>query len=326
MERIDALFTPYWDHLEDVLNSHVPAYMQVYFRELAEPESGTVGRLLRGGKKLRGRLLLLSCDALGGSISDALAPAVAIECIQAASLIHDDLVDEDRTRREQPATWTVYGSRRAVLLADLMFATALQCSAELGRLQALTLSRAIARVAAGAYKEPLTARETHDALSQGTFTEGLYDRIIQLKTGTLFAAAAEMGALAADATPLVRGAAAEYGMRFGEAYQIADDLQDVVKDAGSRALSAQQLATLASLYAYFAGPGEPVPRGASDLLGRVSRTADALASAMEVEIGRRINLARRALESFPERPATRLLHELPAAVLQPFTAVMIAEP
>jgi geranylgeranyl pyrophosphate synthase len=326
MERIEPPFAAYWEHLETILNEHVPAYVQVYFPELTQPERGTVEKLLRGGKKLRGRLLLLVCDALGGSIDGALDPAVALECIQAASLIHDDLVDEDRTRREQPAAWTVHGSRRAVLLADLMFATALRCSAEMGRLQALSLSRAIANVAAGAYKEPLTVRETHDA--QGVPKEGLYDRIIHLKTGTLFGAAAEMGALAARTTPLLREAASEYGVRLGEAYQIADDLHDVVRDAGSRALSVPQLATLASLYEYFVGSrGGDTLRDASELLRAVNRTAGALECAMEVEMERRIELARRALESFPERPATRLLHVLPAAVLfQPLTAVTTAEP
>ena len=326
MERVAPQFTRYWQHLDVVLNAHIPAYVRVYFRELDEPERATVEKLLQGGKKLRGRLLLLMCDALDGSISDALAPAVAIECIHAASLIHDDLIDEDRVRRHQPAAWTIHGSRRAVLLADLMFATALQCSAELGRQQVLALSRAIARVAAGAYEEPLTPREAHDALSDGTSTRASYDRIIHLKTGTLFAAAAELGAVAAGATPALRAAASEYGVRVGEAYQVADDLQDVVKSAASNPLSAQQLATLASLYGYFSEPGDLTLQSASGLRDRLHRTADALASAMAMDIGRRIDLACRALASFPERPALRLLHALPAAVVHPFTAVTIAEP
>jgi geranylgeranyl pyrophosphate synthase len=61
--------------------------------------------------------------------------------VQAASLIHDDLVDDDAVRRDRPATWIVQGGRRAVLLGDLIFATALHKSAEAGQGQVLVLTR-----------------------------------------------------------------------------------------------------------------------------------------------------------------------------------------
>jgi geranylgeranyl pyrophosphate synthase len=209
----------------------------------------------------------------------------------------------------------VHGSRRAVLLGDVIFATALQRTAELGREEVLTLSRAIAMLAAGAYKEPLDAREIDSAMANDTLAQPLYERIIYLKTGALFAAAAELGAIAAQATPLLRGAAVEFGARMGEAYQIADDLEDLVAHAGSSTISPQQRASLASLCAYF--DMAPNGRAAISRTKLLDRNIGELIAAMEAEIARRIALARQALESFPERPRLAMLRALPAMIVEP---------
>src|SRR3990172_8749684 len=88
---------------------------------------------LAGGKKLRGCLACLICEALGGSLEAVIPRAVAVELIQAATLIHDDFVDQDRMRRNRPAVWTLAGARRAVLLGDVIFASAIKMMSELGR-------------------------------------------------------------------------------------------------------------------------------------------------------------------------------------------------
>jgi len=321
MERVDLDFTRYWGELRAELTAQLNRWTLVFFRDLPAPDAQTIEGLIRGGKKLRGCMVLAVCDALGGPIGSALPTAVAIECVHAASLIHDDLVDGDRTRRDRPATWIVHGSRRAVLLGDLIFATALQRSAELGREEVLTLSRAVAMVAAGAYKESLDMREIETVLPRDTLARPLYERIIYLKTGALFAAAAQLGAIAAQATPLLREAAFEFGARMGEAYQIADDLEDVVNGAGARMMSPSQLATLASVLAYFDVPTNGLaPISGINLLDRLDRSVEQLALAMEAEIGRRIALARQALAPFPERPHLALLHTLPAAIVEPKVA------
>jgi geranylgeranyl pyrophosphate synthase len=70
---------------------------------------------LLGGKKIRGCLLCLITQSLGGRLDAALVRAAAVELIQTATLIHDDYIDQDRSRRKLPAIWTLTGARRAVL-------------------------------------------------------------------------------------------------------------------------------------------------------------------------------------------------------------------
>ena len=175
------------------------------------------------------------------------------ECVHAASLIHDDLVDGDASRRNRPATWTTEGPRRAVLLGDLMFATALQRMVELSREDGLALAHSIGTMAAGAYQEPLGL---HDLAGAGAHRAALYPALISLKTGILFGTAARMGALAAGASAPVAAIAFVYGVRTGEAYQIADDLQDLIEPTADRPPTPQQLALLAPALWHFCADAE----------------------------------------------------------------------
>lgn len=305
MEWVNEDFSRYWVDLRANLTAQMAICLPAFFGDLAARDVGAIEAVVQNGKKIRGCVVLAVCDALDGSIERALPAAVAIECVHAASLVHDDIVDGDPTRRQRPATWVVHGTRRAVLLGDVMFATALHRSAELGREEVLTLSRAIAMVAAGAYKEPL-GRETDALLTEDVRARSVYEQIIHLKTGALFAAAAKLGAIAANAPLPLRNAAFQFGARIGEAYQMADDLQDVVTRPDETARSAQELALLATLYAHF----------------DARTTADsALIALMSADIRRRLALARQALDVFSEGPRSALLHALPAAIIQPMVTV-----
>ena len=257
--------------------------------------------------------MLALCDALDGDRDDALRYAAAIECVHAASLIHDDLVDEDRVRRGRPATWVVHGTRRAVLLADVMFATALQRSAELGTQGVVSIARAISRLAAGAYGEPLLPGDI-DPLDQGA----LYERTIRLKTGSLFCAAAELGAIAAGARSEIRHAASQFGMRIGEAYQIADDLADIVR--GGDVSAPDEVAMLSALLAYF-DPPYVSPHCSSPRTTDMAPQFDTarLSDAMEAEIDRLLVLARSSLDALPETPRIALLRQMPVRIVRAST-------
>jgi geranylgeranyl pyrophosphate synthase len=115
-----------------------------------------------------------------------------------------------------------------------MFATAIQTMAQAGAREGATLAHAIAAMAQGALQE----------CAGNTYAEDLdaYRRIIYLKTGSLFAAAARLGALAVDAQETLLQAATEFGARAGEVYQIADDLAD-----GARLGSLRPQTQIASL-------------------------------------------------------------------------------
>lgn len=168
--------------------------------------------ILADGKRLRGSLACLVAEALGARAEQAMPGALAVEMIQAASLVHDDFVDGDAVRRGRPAAWSQLSPRRAVLLADLLFATAIEKMAEAGARECATIARAIAAMAQGALQE--------------TLDRSAYRSIIRLKTGSLFAAAARLGALAACASDATVEAATQFGARVGEVYQMADDLAD----------------------------------------------------------------------------------------------------
>jgi geranylgeranyl pyrophosphate synthase len=291
-------FAAHRDRLRALLATRLAPATLALFRDLPAAQSKAIADVVAGGKQLRAELVVAVCDALGGLPERALPSAAAIECVHAASLVHDDLVDGDRTRRDRPAAWVVHGSRRAVLLADIIFATSLRRAAELGRSEVATLSRAIAMLAAGAYGEPLAPHdvEARDAAA-------LYERTIRLKTGSLFSAAAELGAIAARSRPAVRAAACDFGAHIGDAFQLADDRDDVIGD-DDRA-TPQRQAALAMLVARF---------GNADS-GRIAR-------AMQSDIDRRIALACDALAPFPRR-AREVLCETARAIVRPPTDVTV---
>jgi geranylgeranyl pyrophosphate synthase len=235
--------------------------------------------LVAGGKRLRGTLACLVAEALGARHERALPAALAVEIIQAASLVHDDFVDGDALRRGRPAAWTRLTPRRAVLLADVMFATAIERMARAGARECAVTAATIATMAQGAFREGHACAE-----------KMAYKRITYLKTGSLFAAAAQLGAFAAGAFDTEAQAARDFGMHAGEAYQIADDLADLRRGDTS---------ALAPALAYFAGEAE----------GQEASTA----ARMEKEIGLAVERAKERLACFPSGEATRLLAELPGA-------------
>lgn len=313
-----ADFAAYWELLRQRLSASRPALVQRFFATLPQDLVESIDAVVGGGKKVRARILCTVCEALGGSFADALPRALAIECVQAASLIHDDWVDGDRVRRNAPAVWTVQGARRAVLLADVIFATALERCAELGQLEVLALSKAIAAIAAGAYQEALERAETATNGGSGVGDRSPYDRLIFLKTGALFAAAAELGAIGARTDAALQAAAYEYGARIGEAYQLADDLEDLVRRPALVPLQSEDVAALSMLLGRFGMIDRDQvgqPQRAAVLQCAKIHTAR-LERAMEDEISARLAAATFALKKLPRTPWCRVLEAIPYEVVR----------
>lgn len=290
-------FATYLRRLGPALDQALADWLSVVASDLPPRLQPALSRSLADGKRLRAGLLCIVARAWGGSLDAALPRAVAIECIQAASLIHDDYVDADTLRRERPAAWTLEGGRKAVLLGDLLFASAIERMMALSTDDGRVIARAIAAVAKGAYQEP-TARDDTAA------ADAAYERIIFLKTGALFAAATELGAIAAAADVATRRVAHDFGSRVGEAYQIADDLHDLA------ALGSVTTATL---------PPALMPavlRCAPPSFGRTAGgdiPLDSLLPAIRQRMQRileaRLDAARDALTSFPPSAWRTLLHQ-----------------
>jgi geranylgeranyl pyrophosphate synthase len=326
----DGGFLAYWHRTRRELDEALVAWVPRLFQGVSEEGAEAIHQALAGGKRLRGTLLCLAGEALGGRRADALPRAVAIECIQAASLLHDDFVDRDPMRRGRPAAWKTHGPRRAVLLGDLMFATALARMVEVGRDDGLATAEVIATMASGAWQETLTPEEL-DALliTDGEGGQDLYPRIIYLKTGALFGAATRLGALGAGAEEALVRQAFDFGVHLGEAYQIADDLADTVVQAeglvheGARdpgvALPGPDYARLAPALMHFCGSEALPPPLSPDepAAGRwiPADTLERLRSRMHEAIDERLDRAAGSIRTFPENPLTHLLEEAPPRVV-----------
>lgn len=314
-----AEFRAHWHALKARFDAEAPPLVGRFFGELPARDVTLIERLVVDGKTARGCLVCLICEALGGTFEAALPRAVAVECIQAASLVHDDFVDSDATRRERPAMWTVLGPRRAVLLGDLMFATAIAQGARLSLADVITLTEAIATVASGAYHEPLDARELAATTAQSAGAVSFYERVIHCKTGALFGAAGKLGAIAAGADAECVSAACAFATRIGEAYQMTDDAEDLLGASGVDDWPAQKAAALATVRAHFAGSdairtrSHSMQDGAPDALK--TDGSRGLKSRLEREIDHRLGLARQALAAFPLGARAASLHAAPAFIV-----------
>lgn len=179
------------------------------------------------GKRLRPLMALLSGGALGPITAEHIDLAVVVELIHLATLVHDDIVDEAERRRSQPTVNARWGNSLSVLLGDCLFAHALNLSAnfenaEVGR----AIARAAREVCTGEIIQTQRRFDLHLAVDD-------YFRIIQMKTGSLFAVAAELGAVLSGADPATSLGVKEFAMRVGTAYQIYDDCLDIAGDEDS---------------------------------------------------------------------------------------------
>ena len=316
-------FTVYAQALRPLLDAAVAARVATLLTGLSADDEESLRATLCGGKKIRGTILCLTAEAFGGDRETALPRAVAVELIQTASLIHDDVVDRDTLRRDAPAVWSILGPRRAVLLGDVLFASAIEDMSRLGPREVEIISHAIARLAEGALSEPLDPAALVRAVESGRFPGDAYDRIIGLKTGVLFGAACSLGALAAEADRDLYPRALRFGTLVGEAYQIADDLEDFRRFLADSAQGPQRLAPLAPAMLTFAPEtrpsvlallrGTPLPTPDRQ---RLLRSANRHLSA---QIRRRSEAAAAALgDGFPATAFAPALRSAPGEVIRQF--------
>jgi len=182
-----------------------------------------------GGKRVRPFIVTRFCELCGGTTEQAAPAAVAVECIHAFSLVHDDLpaMDDDDLRRGCPTCHKVFGEAMAILAGDALQALAFELLAtrmpDTG-----SATAAVAELARGTGWAGMIGGQTVDIDSENKPTElPLVQRIHQYKTARLFECAGRLGAIAAEASAEQAVAAADYGKHLGLAFQIADDVLDV---------------------------------------------------------------------------------------------------
>jgi len=180
--------------------------------------------LFSGGKRLRPLLMVLSARVCGYKDDYDKTFSTIFEYLHAATLLHDDLVDEATLRRGKPVANSIWGNAAAVLVGDFLLARSLAIAAE-------TKQPEVIKVVSG-ITENMSQGEIHQLMKKGRLdlTEAEYMEIIKRKTAVLFQGTCRSGALIADGSPAKETALADYGFNLGIAFQMVDDLLDYTLD------------------------------------------------------------------------------------------------
>jgi len=216
--RTAALFAPIADDLE--------AAEKILHETIESPEPG-VDRLVHHlshyrGKRLRPALLLLTARACGKMTAAHPVLAAVVEMVHTATLVHDDVLDSADVRRHVQTVNARWGNQASILLGDYLFTHAFHLSASLDDVRACRII--------GETTNCVCAGELHQVCERGNLdlSEAAYFNIIDGKTAELTACACRLGALYADSREDVVEHLAAYGRYLGLAFQIADDLLDLV--------------------------------------------------------------------------------------------------
>lgn len=208
-----------------MVEEHLSNFMKVTLpKSLYEPAKYI---LAAGGKRIRPVLVLCACEAVGGKKAQAVDAAIGLEILHNFTLVHDDIMDNAASRRGRATVHTKWDSNVAILAGDVLLGLAYRallqsrtpCIQELSRI----FTEGVIEVCEGqAYDKEFETRKKVSLKE--------YMLMIGKKTGTMVAVAMEVGAILGDGTAAKRTALKSYGALVGEAFQIQDDLLDVVAD------------------------------------------------------------------------------------------------
>lgn len=228
------------------------------FERTLAPHTGPFGPLIEHlkhyrGKRLRPALVLLVAKACGRVAPAHHTLAAAVEMIHTATLVHDDVLDEADIRRHLPTFNATWGNKVSILLGDMLFTHAFHLTSTVDVRACQLAGDATNRVCAGELRQ-MTERGNLE------LTEAAYYEIIDGKTAALTECCGRVGALYAGASEEVAARLANYGRNLGLAFQIADDLLDLVgtEDAAGKTLGTdleQQKLTLPVIHCLSRLPG-----------------------------------------------------------------------
>ena len=173
-----------------------------------------------GGKRVRPALTLLTAQLGDGNNAEVIKAAVALEITHLASLYHDDVMDSASMRRGVPSAQTVWGNSVAILTGDLLFARAAKLISSLGEAATALQAETFERLCLGQLHETIGPQEGDDPVEH-------YIQVLADKTGSLIAAAAEVGVLLSNAPQEFRAPVVRFGEHIGVAFQLIDDIIDL---------------------------------------------------------------------------------------------------
>ena len=197
--------------------SAVERKIEQYIAELEEPEVLRLYGKLPHGKRLRAKLIL----KIAGSELRVIKTAAIVEMIHAASLLHDDVIDDAFTRRKQPSVNALYGNKTAIMFGDILYSKGFFELSDIDRRVSRTISNAVVQLSLGELKDVSLSKHFNNDKEH-------YMKMIYQKTASLIEASAESAALLAGKNP---GPYRIYGRNLGLAFQMVDDLLDITSDA-----------------------------------------------------------------------------------------------
>jgi len=205
----------------DLIDGALDRYLSTDSGEPAVLYEAAHHLIAAGGKRLRSLLIILCCEAVGGTTKDALPIAVAAELIQTASLIRDDMMDHDDFRRGVMTVHRKFGEDIATLAADLLVAQAVRMVGQHGRPELLEyVGLAGVRMCEGETLDLLVERE-------GMLSEEQYMDTVKRKTAAFMEAAAKIGSCIGKGSQAQQDALSRYAAALGVAFQVRDDILDV---------------------------------------------------------------------------------------------------
>lgn len=204
-------------HIQKHVDSGVPLINQIALYILTS-----------GGKRIRPLLLMISARLSGfdGPSDQAVTLASSIEYIHAATLLHDDVLDDATLRRGKEPAHALWGNRATILVGDYLYTKSVCLAVQVGLLEVDSILAHACRIMAEG--EALQLLHCGDL----SLTDEAYLKIVECKTAALMAAACRLGGVIAGAPWRAKDALGRFGTHLGIAYQVADDTLDYVADQG----------------------------------------------------------------------------------------------
>ena len=233
---VPAIFSRYREEIDQELlratrGPNLSLYTMVHYQLGWVDATGAEVNADRG-KAIRPTLCLLMCEALGGTIDRAVPSAAGLELLHNFSLIHDDVMDGDETRRHRPTVWSIWGQAQAIDAGDLLHVLAMLNvlgsnrdgeDAELCRDAAEVMARGCRLVTEGQHLDL-------EFESRPSVTVDQYVAMIERKSAALISVAFEIAAIFSGNVPGVRMVCETYGSLLGTAFQIRDDMLGIWGD------------------------------------------------------------------------------------------------
>jgi len=214
----------FWDKVQDDLEK-IEIALKKNLQSHLDLVSEVAGHLLfSGGKRLRPLLIILCARICDYNKGDEISISTAVEYLHAATLLHDDIVDDAALRRGKPVANSIWGNPITVLVGDFLFARASSIVSSTGKMGVVKVMAEI--------MEEMSQGEIDQLVRKGdlNISEKDYMKVIRQKTAVLFQGACQTGAIIADAEKKKEKALSAFGLNIGIAFQMIDDLIDYISD------------------------------------------------------------------------------------------------